>query len=224
MKRQRLVLFASILFFGLADSAYATNLGAVAQEVIRARQEGNRIINFWWLPLEYWIEAARELKKPTEEIDTVRRLFRSYLVIGVLDAEVHGDGTFDAATHALIGPAVEVRRNGTKVEILRDIDPKVARLTGELSYFLSTSLTFLSSGLRLFFLPNVDDKARPILQGLSSGELEITYARGSAPGNPLKFHWRTPLSSVAGHNTCPEGGEALEASWRYCPWHGIRVR
>jgi hypothetical protein len=224
MKRRLAILFAPILILGLVTSAGAIDLNSVAEEVSREEQIDRRIVKIWWFPVEYWVEAGRQLKKSSEEIDRIRRLFRNYLLIGILDAEVSQDGLFDAATPSDIGPELEVRRNGVKIEILRDIDPKVARLTHELSYFAKASLLGLSSGLRIFFLPNLDKKGRPILQGLSSGELEVAYARKADAQEPFRFFWRTPLTSVAGSSTCPEGGELLEAHWLYCPWHGIRVR
>ena len=221
MKRLWLAALLPLLAFGWGGAQAST--AQVAQEVLRSGNEGRRVVNFWWLPVEYWVESARELKKSGDEIDDIRRLFELYMVIAVIDAEVGADGTLEAATHAMIGPALRVRRNGADVEILRQIDPKVARLVGELSYVLKASLSVLGQGLRIFFLPNIDDDARPVLHGASKGELEVFYSLGSAAQKPRSFLWRAPLTSIAGPTSCPKDGEELEASWKYCPWHGVKL-
>ena len=222
MKRLWLGVLLPLLAFAWSGAQAST--AQVAQEVLRSESQGRRILNLWWLPVEYWVESARELKKSSDEINDIRRLFELYMVIAVIDAEVRTDGSLDAATHTIIGPALRVRRNGADVKILRQIDPKVARLVGELSYLLKASLSVLGQGLRIFFLPNIDDDARPILHGASSGELEVLYSRGSAAQKPRSFLWHAPLTSVAGPIACPKGGEQLEASWKHCPWHGVKLQ
>ena len=223
MTARTLGLLISLSLFVAADSAHASGTSALAQELTRSQQVNKRVVNVWWLPLEYWLAAAQELKKPAQEIDDVRKLFRYYLIIAVLDARVLDDGKLEPATHAEIGPHLQIRRNGKPVEILRDVDPRVARRVGELSYLLKTSLSMLGVGLRIFFLPNIDDDGRPFLQGASRGLLTIRYAPGEDE-DAFEYVWHAPLTAVAGPQTCPDGGESLEAHWAYCPWHGIKLR
>ena len=223
MTARTLGLLISLSLFVAADSAHASGTSALAQELTRSRQVNKRVVNVWWLPLEYWLAAAQELKKPAQEIDDVRKPFRYYLFIAVLDARVLDDGKLEPATHAEIGPHLQIRRNGKPVEILRDVDPRVARRVGELSYLLKTSLSMLGVGLRIFFLPNIDDDGRPLLQGASRGLLTIRYAPGEDE-DAFEYVWHAPLTAVAGPQTCPDGGESLEAHWAYCPWHGIKLR
>ncbi len=222
MLTRTLCLWVLLLPLVPTDAADAATTSAIAQELSRSQQESKRVVNFWWLPVEYWLAAAQELKQPPEEIDSVRKLFRNYLIIAVLDARVRADSKLEPATHAEIAPRLEIRRNGQPVEILRDVDPRVARRVGELSYLLKTSLSMLGVGLRIFFLPNIDDRGRPLLQGVSTGQLTITYARDEG-ADAFEFDWRAPLTSLAGPQTCPEAGESLEAHWIYCPWHGVKV-
>ena len=223
VKKLALLLSVSLLLCVLAGSAHAVSTSALVQEVSRSQRDGQRVVNFWWLPLEYWLAAAKERKQPAQELDTIRKLFRNYLILAVIDAELQGDRKLDPATLAEIGPNIDVRRNGAKVEVLHEVDPRVARRVAELSYSLKVSLGLLGPALRIFFLPNIDDQGRPVLHGAASGDLELTYAMGE-DAEPLKFFWYAPLTSVAGPTPCPEGGEPLEAHWTYCPWHGVKVR
>ncbi len=224
--RRALILIGLVLLIGApARAAHAdTTTATITAEVGRTRQIERHVVSLWWLPLEYWVQAARELKKTPEQVDMVRRTFRNYVILAILDAESRTDGSFVFSSHSVLAPRLEVRRNGTGLELLHEIEPSVATLTSDLSYFLTASLGALSQGLKLFFLPNVDRQGRPILQGISSGRLDVLYRHGGENASPLRFHWHAPLTSVAGSRSCPEGKEPLEASWIYCPWHGVRVR
>ncbi len=215
-------LLVSLSLFVAAGSAHASGTSALAQELTRSQQVDKRVVNVWWLPLEYWLAAAQQLKKTAQEIDDVRKLCRYYLIIAVLDARMRDDGKLEPATHAEIGPQLEIRRNGKPVDILHDVDPRVARRVGELSYLLKSSLSMLGMGLRIFFLPNIDDDGRPLLQGASRGLLTIRYAQGEEE-DAFEYVWHAPLTALAGPQSCPEGGESLEAHWTYCPWHGVKV-
>ncbi len=223
MKTRALGLSTLLLFAAWASPVHAVSTSALSQELGRSHGVGKRVLHFWWLPLEYWVAAAEELRRPAEQIDNVSRLFRNYLIIAVLDVEVYPDGRVESAKHSDIGPKLEIRRNGQKIDVLRDVDPRVARRVAELSYFLTTSLTVMGPSLRIFFLPNLDDAGQPVLQGNSTGTLAITYSQGES-NEALRLLWHAPLTSVVGPPRCPEGGEDLEAHWVYCPWHGVKLR
>ena len=169
MKHLALSLSVSLLLCVLAGSAQAGSTSALVQDVSRSQRDGQRVVNFWWLPLEYWLAAAKERKQPAQELDTIRKLFRNYLILAVIDAELQGDGKLDPATLAETGPNIDVRRNGAKVELLHQVDPRVARRVPELSYSFKVSLGLLGPALLIFFLPNVDDRGRPVLHGAASG-------------------------------------------------------
>lgn len=217
-------LFCGALWLTAAlSSSAAQSSVALAQELGRSRQVSGRIVSAWWLPLEYWLAMAEDRKKTAEEREAIGKLLRNYLIIAILDAKFGADGKLDPATHAQIGPKLEIRRNGERVELLHDIDPRVARHIAELSYVLEASLALLRPALRIFFLPNIDDGGQPLLHGASTGQLLIRYAQ-DPESEPLEFRWRAPLTALAGSTRCPEGGEPLEAHWSYCPWHGVKAR
>ncbi len=222
MLTRALALSVSLLLLLPPGSAHAATTGALTQELSRSQQQGKRVVSIWWLPVEYWLAAAQELKKTAEDIDSVRKLFRNYLIIAVLDARLRTDRKLEPATHAEIGPRLAIRRNGEPVEILHDVDPRVARRVGELSYLLNSSLSVLGVGLRIFFLPNIDDQGRPLLHGASTGQLTIDYVQGDEE-DAVEYVWHAPLTSLAGPRTCPESGESLEAHFRFCPWHGVKL-
>ncbi len=212
-----LLLLASPLLGADTQNEISTSL--IAEETQRSHRVDRHVMSFWWLPVEYWVAAAKELKLSGERIDRAREILRDYVVIGLVDAEVQPNGRFKFASLRDANERLFVIRNGKEVEPVNRIDPAAQRMLPELAYFLTTSLGPLASGLRLALYPNIDRKGRPLLTGTSQGKLVAKYRpEGTVP---VSLVWRTPLTSVAGPSICPRGGEDLDASWNYCPWHGV---
>lgn len=184
---------------------------------------GGRVASFWWLPQEYWEDVAKELELPAEEQEKVRAVFRDYVLVGALDTRLTaGDKKPEFASIGEIAKRSTFLRNGEEVEVLRDVNPEMARLAPTLVYLLRASLSGLGDGLRLLPLPNVDAKGNRILSGSSRGELRLIY-RFDESAAPQEVIWRAPLTAIAGAKKCPKGGEKLEANWDYCPWHGVKA-
>jgi hypothetical protein len=221
MPRRQSVLSAIAIVL-LAASVQAAGPGEISQETLRSVSRVGGVLQAWWLPPEYWLAAAEKQGWPEEKLAELRDRVRHYFVLGVIDAKI--DGTqLGFAEHTEIAERISVERNGTAVAPLRVFDPSLARVIPELSYFLRISLGPLQEGLRLLFFPNLSDGGEAILVGSGEGELLVRY-RPSGDAESTEFIWRSPLTSVAGTRSCPEGREPLEASWRFCPWHGVEVK
>jgi hypothetical protein len=202
-----------------ADQGVVRGHAAIPEETHRTRKIGSHLLSFWWLPVEYWVGVAQELGKPPAEVDRVRELLRGYVVLGVVDAQVAPDGTVTFGALEDAKKRFVIVRDGRETPPAARPDPEIVRLMPELSYFMVASLGVMAPGLRLVLLPNVDDDGRPLLTGSTPGTLAARYrADGEAP---IPLQWRAPLTAVVGSKRCPKGGEDLEASWSYCPWHGV---
>lgn len=225
MKRLLAPFLAAAALVVLAPAAArAANSTAILRETARIVESGGpRIANFWWLPIEYWEACARELSLSEEERAKIEPLLRDYILIAAVDAKVSMEKkgaellpTADVVAHA------KFYRNGEQVEVLREVAPGVPELLPKLVYLLRSSLGPLGEGLHVLPLPNVDAKGNRILSGSSPGELRLEYR--FEDGGPAKaVYWHAPLTSIAGEKICPKGGEPLEASYEYCPWHGVKV-
>lgn len=207
-----------------AGSALAGNSTQIQAESLRSLEPGGgRIASFWWLPLEYWEACARELGLSDEERAKIAPMFRDYIIVGVVDAKISVENKqAELRSTPDIVARARFYRNGEPVEVLREVSPELQALVYPLSSFMRASLRGLGDGLRLLPLPNADPKGNPILGGSSPGELRVEYRfDGDAPAQSL--YWHAPFTSIAGPRTCPKGGEPLEASFEYCPWHGVKA-
>jgi len=216
-----LVILAIVALTPFGARAY--NSSDIVRESARTLEGGGgRVASFWWLPPEYWQLVAKELGIPAEEQAKVRTVFRDYLLVGALESKLNTDKKPEFATIAEIVKRAKFYRNGEEIQVLRDVNPEVVRLTPSLVYLLRASLAGLGDGLRLLPLANVDAKGNPILSGTAPGELRLEY-RFDESSAMQQVDWRAPLTSIAGAKKCPTGGEPLEASWSWCPWHGVKA-
>ena len=193
----------------------------ILDESARSYRAGTRVVHLWWLPAEYWVAAATELKKSPDEIDEVRRIFRSYTLIGVIDVDMRPDGSMDALSTAEIVRRMRVAVNGRETGVLRQVDPRLQELAPDIAYVFISSLVHLGGALRLIAVSNITEEGETVLRADKQSQLRIDY-RAVAAGDPLEFWWHAPLTAVAGPRRC-ETGELAEASWRYCPWDGTKL-
>jgi hypothetical protein len=204
--------------------AHAGNSSQIQAEALRTVEGGGgRFAYFWWLPLEYWEACGKDLGLSAEEQAKIAPLFRDYTMVAVIDARVSPEEKkADVKPTADIVARSRFLRNGQPVEVLREVGKEVPEMALRLVYLMRSSLSGLGDGLRLLPLANVDPKGNAILTGASKGELEIEF-RFEPDGPVNKLYWHAPYTSIVGAKTCPKGGETLEASFEFCPWHGVKA-
>ena len=213
-----------VLVSALAPAlARAGNSSQIAAETARTVQEGtNHVASFWWLPLEYWQATAKEMGLSPEDQEKVAKFFPNYIIVGVIDADVTEKHKPTIAGIKEIVDRSQFTRDGEKVQVLREVNPDVADLVPKLVYLLKASMGKLGEGLRLLPLSNISAKGEPIITASKPGELGVSF-RFTEGGPVHELLWHAPLTAVAGAKRCPKDGEALEASWSYCPWHGVKL-
>ncbi len=194
----------------------------IARESQRTVLVENRVVNFWWLPLEYWVAAARELGLDEKTQGEVRTVFREYLLFTAIDAEIKPEGGFEPRTTLEIVRRAQIELDGRPLEVLREVSPRLQELVPQLLYVMQASLGPMAKGLHVLPLRGIDDRGNVIMSGVVRGRLRMVY-QAAAKGEPLEFYWRAPMTAVVGPKQCPGTGETMEAHWIFCPWSGQRV-
>ena len=215
---------AALLWLALAPAlAHGGNSSEIAAETVRTIQEGTtRVASFWWLPPDYWIAAAKEMSLPPADQEKVAKVFPNYIIVGVIDADVSEKHKPLIAGIAEVVSRTKFTRNGEPVQVLREVSPDVADLVPKLVYLLKASMGRLGDGLRLLPLSNISATGEPIITSTKPGLLGAEF-RFTEGGPVHELVWHAPLTAVAGAKHCPKDGEALDASWSYCPWHGVKL-
>ena len=212
----------AILLLALPGSTRAAPASSeITEDTVRTQRSGTHVVTFWWLPFEYWMAVAAELKRTPAQISEVRSLFRNYTFLAAIDVEIRSDGSFDALSTAELVRRAQIDVNGSTQEVLRQVDRRMQELAPDLSYLLRTSLAHLGSAVRLLPLPNLGADGKPLLAGSEPGTMRVRYRVGSE-GEEAEFWWHAPLTAVNGAKRC-KSGELAEASWRFCPWDGTPI-
>ena len=219
-----LALAAAVLTFVSAPAlARAGNSSQIAAETARTIQEGTtRVASFWWLPPEYWIATSKEMGLSAEDQAKVQKFFPNYIIVGVIDADVSEKHKPLIAGVAEVVARSKFTRDGEPVQVLREVAPEVSDLVPKLVYLLKASMGRLGDGLRLLPMSNISPKGEPILTADKPGTLTAEY-RFTEGGPVHNIVWHAPLTAVAGAKRCPKDGEEMDASWSYCPWHGVKL-
>ena len=204
-----------------ASPVWAVRTGEIIKEAVRTEQRDRRVVQVWWLPVEYWEAAARELSWPEEEIRDVRERFAVYTIIGVLDARIAESHEFDFRDHVHLAERLGPVRDGARLEALRRWDPVVTKKLPDLTYLLRGSLGPFSSGLRILLYPNIGANGKPEFSASGRETLHVRYA--IADGQPLDFFWHAPFTAIAGAKRNPATGELYDASWKFNPWTGDKL-
>jgi hypothetical protein len=226
MKRLAALLLVPLALAALPSrAALAANSTQIQAEAARTIEGGaGRIAQFWWLPVEYWEACARDLGLSAAEQAKIAPLFRDYVMVATVDARFSEDlKKAEFKPTADIVARTRFLRGGQPVEVLKEVGPELPEVAYRLVYLMRSSLGPLAEGLRLLPLPNVDPKGNAILTGTSRGDLEIEF-RFEEGGPVHERYWHAPFTSIAGEKACPKGGEALEASFEFCPWHGVKAK
>lgn len=211
-------------FFGALPLAAQSelNTAAIAQEVSRSHLDGKHVVQVWWLPIEYWMQAGRETGLSEEAVADIREHVGIYTVLAVLDGKIVESGSFEFREFPEIAADLTLVSGGTELRALREYDQVVSRMLPDLAYLLRVSLGQLNVGLRLMLFANLGADGKPVLNGTKPGVAHVRYEYDEAR-EPLLLQWHAPLTTVVGSQTDPETGESLEASWQFNPWTGEKL-
>ena len=77
-------------------------------------------------------------------------------------------------------------------------------------------------GVRIIYFPIKDSTGKIFADPRRSSEFSLVVTGLIDSGNNV-YTWRLPLSSMTPPRYCPVGKEKLDASWKYCPWHGNKL-
>jgi hypothetical protein len=74
----------------------------------------------------------------------------------------------------------------------------------------------------ILFFPGATKMAEPIADPFVPGKFSVTITK-LIGGKDRVLEWRLPLTSLSPPKYCPVGKERVQADWKYCPWHGVKL-
>ena len=91
-----------------------------------------------------------------------------------------------------------------------------------LQAFFRKQLGEMGQNMNILFFPAKTRDGAPLADPQGNGSL-FAVIRKVVGVDERVFEWKLPLTSLSPPKFCPVGGEKVEASWIFCPWHGNRL-
>jgi hypothetical protein len=220
-----LCLFCPSAFAQEASKALSSqeiDLSAMLKETQQSANESGYVGLIWWIPTEYWeislVKGGFSEDKAKERYAPLKK----YTVVAAALGKM-GIGNVNWV------PETDIRDNLRLRDSEGNTYPSVQKLSGDaeglasvLKPVFSNILGPMGQNIVLLFFPAVNKMARPIADPLAAGSFSLVLSK-LMNGKDKAFEWKLPLSSLSPPKYCPVGKERLQANWKYCPWHGVKL-
>jgi|SRR5450755_1710878 len=201
-------------------SAEDYDLSAVVKETQQSANEPGYIAMVWWMPTEYWEIATERNGVSGEKAKERFAPLRKYTVLAVVVGKI-GIGNVNYI------PETEIRDATTLRDAEGNVYHPVQKLTGDaeglasiIKPIFSNMMGQMGQNIQLLFFAGTN--AKPIADPLATGSFSVTVAK-IIGGKDKVLEWRLPLTSLSPPKYCPIGKERVQANWKYCPWHGVKL-
>ena len=176
----------------------------------------------WWIPFQFWTQAAVTHGFPPQMADNLKAL-KDYTVVGLFLAQVTDYGEFHYVTPAELRQKVMLRdAEGNEYRPIPEPSPDAKTLTAVMKPVLTNAMGPAGENFELLFFPARGKNGEMIADATAKGMFSVVLR--DPPNLPESvYQWRLPLTSVSPPKFCPVGGERVQANWDYCPWHGVRL-
>ncbi|HSM84961.1 MAG TPA: hypothetical protein VLT16_02360 [Candidatus Limnocylindrales bacterium] len=195
---------------------------AMVKETEQVDSRSGKMGLFWWVPVEFWEASAVRQGLSRQQASQYFLPLRDYtlFIVGVGDMGMGGITWHDEK---------DLRKNITLRDQAGNIYQPFDKVTDEAQGFadlmkptLKNMLGPLGNGMQFFFFPLKDKAGKTFADPHGKSEFSLLVTDLMSPGTST-YTWRAPLTSLSPPKYCPVGKERLEASWRYCPWHGVKL-
>ncbi|MFL6302518.1 MAG: hypothetical protein ACJ72H_03170 [Candidatus Sulfotelmatobacter sp.] len=176
----------------------------------------------WWIPTEYWEISSERSGVPEEKATQRYAPLRKYTVVAVAVGKI-GIGNINWVSESDIRDNVRLRdADGNTYPPVQKLSGDAEGLVAVLKAVFGNTLGAMGQNIQLLFFSASNKMAKPIADPTSTGEFSVIVSK-IIEGKDKKFEWKLPLTSLSPPKYCPVGKERLQANWKYCPWHGVRL-
>ena len=207
---------------GIINSEPAVDLPSLVRETQKIETRNNKIGMFWWIPTDFWEISWKKQGHSSEEAREKFLPLRKYNLF-LIAAGTTETGNIKWRTEEEIRKAIVLfDSNGNIYRPIEVVPLDIQALFDTLKPTLK--LTMGRTGENSYFLlfPTMGPAGAPSADLRKPSEISMQVRNLMGPSTDI-YAWRLPLSSLSPPKYCPVGKEQLEPSWRYCPWHGIKL-
>ena len=195
-------------------------------EIIKETQQqigGKQLAGLvWWVPAEFWEESAiQQGSSPQQARETFGSL-RQYTMVIVLAGKI-GIGNVNWYPESEVRASTTLRDSeGQIYKPLTDISSDAVGVTSIIKPVMANILGPAGQNLNIMFFPGKTAAGKAIADPTRDGSFTVLIDNLGGQQRSA-FEWRLPLTSMTPPRFCPLGKERMEASWKFCPWHGNKL-
>lgn len=176
----------------------------------------------WWIPPKYWQLSAERMGFSADKAAERYKSLNQYTMLVVAVGKI-GIGTINWYSDPEIRKNIRLRdANGDTYSPVEKVSGDAQGLASILQPVFANNLGPMGQNCDILFFPGADKMAQTIADPLAEGSFSVTINNLIAAKDET-FEWRLPLTSLSPAKYCPIGRERVQANWKYCPWHGIKL-
>ena len=208
------------------DTAAALSPGVDLQAIVKETElvdmRTHKMGVFWWVPFDFWVAALRVQGYNSPDMSRVFEPFGAYNVFLVAVGDLGpGDSAWTAENEIKKNVLLRDQRGNT-YKPLQELPEDIAPMVELMKPVFKNMMGNFGEGLQFILFPAKDKDGNRFADPRKSSEFFLDVSR--LMGTPSStYTWRLPLTSLTPAKYCPAGKERVEASWKYCPWHGVKL-
>lgn len=184
-------------------------------KIIKKNKDNFKMV--WWVPSEYWTVAMQgSTVVPAQYVDQFVETLEEYILIGSLHSELTTYGAMKTKPTKL-----QIKdKNGTLYEELEnsEISNEYLEVLSTLKPAMVNTLGDFGKQMKFHVFRKTGKDGKLLAPPTKSGELTILF------NTKNKFSFKLPLSCLVAEKVCPTDSELLNGNWKYCPWHGKKLK
>lgn len=198
------------------------DMSAFIRETQQSPNEAGYAGVIWWMPTEFW-EISLERSGMSEEKAKQRyEPLRKYTMVAVALGKI-GIGNINWISEPEIRDATTLRDSANNIYYpVQKLSGDAEGLVSVLKPVFGNMLGAMGQNIQILFFPATDKMARPISDARAPGSFSVVVAK-LVDGKDKVFEWKLPLTTLSPPKYCPVGKERMQANWKYCPWHGVKL-
>ena len=218
MKKIYLILI-SFLFVSNATYAqdFKISINKLTEETQQLSESPDNLKLVWWIPIEFWKAVFAENKTITkEQVDEILQTLEPYTVLVIVNGNIDTFGEITYKSKDEIFDALEILDTHKKsyFPLQKDvIDAKTLEIISVMKPILSNMLGNIGKNMNFYLFQKDNNPMERIIHPTKEEEFTVKL-------DGENFHWKLPLPSLVKPKKCPENGELLNGTWKYCPYHG----
>jgi len=219
------ILALALISTAVAQSASQPDTNVDFHAFVRERQttrEPGYVGILMWTPTEFWEQSAMRAGFSAEKVHERYAAMRKYTVIIAGIGKV-GLGNINWISEPEIRSNLKLRdAAGNEYESVQKVSGDAEGLASIIKPILANLMGTMGQNLQIYFFAGADKMARPIADPLATGSFSVVITNILGTKESV-YEWKLPLTSLSPPKYCPVGKERVEANWKYCPWHGVKL-